>query len=125
MTQSVIVQRVATAVPITTTGGTPLEAALTPSVAHTLTGSPPATQVVYAGAATYRGFTLRETTVTTRATVVVYDNAAGDATGSILDTIALSPGECNTVEHPGGRSATAGVSVVIAGTVQGALFLAA
>lgn len=61
------------------------------TVSTTLTGSPPASQVIAATAKDYRGFTLRETAGST-AVVVLWDNASA-ASGTILEEITLAANE--------------------------------
>ena len=67
---------------------------------------------------TYHGFSFRETGGTT-ATIVIYNNTA--ASGTILDTIALTAGESAREWYDRGIAATVGITVDVTGTVQGSV----
>lgn len=80
-----------------------------------LTGANQAVAVVPTGLG---GFTLRETTGTTPATVVFWDSATAGA-GTILETVQLAPGESRSEAYPSALTAAAGVFVTVTGAVQG------
>jgi hypothetical protein len=89
-------------------------------VAVALTGSD---QVVRASHTTYGGYTIRETAGAV-ATVRIYDNASA-ASGTLLGTIALLANESRDVQYPAGVRAANGVFVdVVAGTVEGSVWIA-
>jgi len=94
----------------------------TPAIPVTLTGTPPASQVINATPTTYRGFALRETTGTTGAVVVIWDNAT-TTTGPVLDQVSLAPGESAREDYA--RTATAGIyAQIVSGTIAGTIFKA-
>jgi hypothetical protein len=76
-----------------------------------LTGSD---QAVSAVPVRYRGFALQETGGSAEVTVDIYDNDDA-ASGTLLDTVRLSPGESASVLHDG-IWASAGVYVDVGGT---------
>jgi hypothetical protein len=80
-----------------------------------------ADQVVSAGAAVYRGYSLRET-AGAAATVRIYDNAT-TGSGTLLDTVRLSANESAREWYAdGGLWAAAGIYVkVVAGAVEGSV----
>lgn len=83
-----------------------------------LTGS---NQAVKAQPAVYRGFTIRETTGSASATVVIYDNASA-ASGTILEQISLAAGESARECYSAGLSAVNGIYVsIVSGTVAGSV----
>lgn len=83
-----------------------------------LTGSD---QAVRAAPAGYGGFTIRETSGTAAASVVIYDNASAGS-GTMLDEIALSPGESAREYYPDTIAAQAGIYVdVVSGAVAGSV----
>jgi hypothetical protein len=108
----------ASPLPVTASGGT--VAGATPAIGHTLAGSPPISQTVITEATTYLGVDIRETTGTTSAIVVLYDGTT--ATGTILGTYSLNPGESRAEEFVVGRRALIGIHAAITGTMQGSVF---
>jgi hypothetical protein len=81
-----------------------------------LTGSD---QTVSAVPVLYRGFSIRETAGST-ATLRVYDNTS--ASGTLLDTISLAPGESVREDYASGIEATIGIFVdILTGTIEGSL----
>lgn len=91
-----------------------------------LVESVPGTPIDIADAATvvadvYVGITVAEQTTITEALVRVRDE---DATGSILDSIPLLPGEGVSYVYAPGRTATSGTVYVevVSGTVEGSVF---
>lgn len=88
----------------------------------TPTALPAATGKAVGGECQYLGFTVRETTKTTGATVVLYDNTNA-ASGPILEEIALNPGESRSENYPRpGRIAYNGIYAAITGAVEGSVF---
>jgi len=82
-----------------------------------LTGSD---QLIRTGPSIYRGFTIRETSGTTAAVVRIHDGVT--AAGTVLDTIALNPGESAREWYHPGIHATTGVYVdVVSGAVAGSV----
>jgi hypothetical protein len=79
-----------------------------------------ADQVVMAGGALYKGFTVRET-VGAVAVVRVWDNAT-EASGTVLEEIALAANESARECYTDGIWASAGIFVdVVSGTVAGSI----
>lgn len=111
----------ASPMPVTAAAGT--AAGLAPAVAHTLTGTPPVSQIVLSAPTTYLGIEVSETTETARASVVLYDNTA--ASGTIISTVTLAPGESRDIPVPAGRRALVGVYAQITGSVRGSVFASA
>lgn len=73
------------------------------------------------GEGEYLGFSLRETSGSAAATVVLFDNTA--ASGSILEEIQLAQGASQTVNYPRpGRQVTTGIFAQITGAATGAIF---
>jgi len=83
-----------------------------------LTGSDQAVRAVPAG---YGGFAIKETSGTATAAVVIYDNASA-ASGTILEEIALNPGESAREYYPDTIAAQAGIYVdIVSGAVAGSV----
>lgn len=90
---------------------------LLPGVA--LTGS---NQQVFTGSAFYQGFTIGETSGTSTAQVILYDNTA--ASGTILDVINLQANESAREYYVPGRLMSKGVyASVVSGSVTGTVFV--
>ena len=69
----------------------------------------------------YRGFSIRETSGASGATVVIYDNASA-ASGTILEEITLLPGETGREWYNTGVIATNGIYLdVVSGAVAGSV----
>jgi hypothetical protein len=100
----------------------PLPVTLQPATGHTLSGSPPASQIVLAAATTYLGVEIRETTGSSPASVVLYDSATA-ASGTVLGTYSLSPGESRDVSCS--RVAASGIYAAVTGAVQCTVFAGA
>lgn len=81
-------------------------------------------QLIWTGRARYCGFSLRETAGST-AVVRIYDNTTNS--GTIIDTIALAPGESAREFYPdddgtGGIQAITGIYCkVVSGTIEGSV----
>jgi hypothetical protein len=72
----------------------------------------------------YAGFSVRETSGTARALIVIWDTDTSTATGTILEQIALSPGETAREYYPSGDPFVAfkGIYVqVVSGAVAGSV----
>lgn len=68
----------------------------------------------------YRGFSVRETSGTTTATVRIFDGTS--AAGTVLDEIALGPGESAREYYPDGSlTASKGIYVQVTGQVTGSV----
>ncbi len=68
----------------------------------------------------YAGFSIRETTGTVAAAVRIWDNAAGQSSGTLLDTIGLAAGQSLSKAYTPQVAPTAGIWVqVVSGTVEG------
>ncbi len=93
-----------------------------PAETVTLTGSPPASQVVRTGSGAYRGFAFRETAGTT-VVIVLWDNAS-TSSGKILETILLPANGSAGIDMSDGRKYSAGIYAQItgSGTLQGSVF---
>lgn len=76
-----------------------------------LTGSD---QAVGGAGSVYRGFSVRETGGVAAATMKIYNGAS--ATGTLLDTVSLNPGESRSEYYPEGISAQKGIYVDVGGT---------
>jgi hypothetical protein len=107
--------------PLPVSGDVSVSGSIAPATGHTLTGTPPVSQAVLAAPTTYLGVEIRETTGTTAATVVLYDNASA-ASGTILGTYSLLAGESRSEEITNGRAAANGIYAAITGTVQCTVF---
>ena len=89
-----------------------------PTHAVALTGSD---QVVRAGVAYYRGFSIRETSGAAAAVVRIYDHASA-ASGTVLDEISLDAGESAREWYESGIWASSGVYIdVVSGAVAGSV----
>ena len=83
-----------------------------------LTGSD---QVVKDQATVYRGFTIRETSGSDAAVVLLYDNASA-ASGTIIEQISLLPGESAREWYSGGFVVANGIYAdVVSGAVAGSI----
>jgi len=84
-----------------------------------LTGS---NQAIRTTASAYHGFSIRETSGSATATVVIYDNASGNS-GPILDEIKLASGTALQAYYPGeGLRADFGIYVsVVSGAIEGSV----
>jgi hypothetical protein len=83
-----------------------------------LTGSD---QAVSATRVYYRGFTIRETSGSAAAVVVIYDHASA-ASGTVLEQITLNPSESTREWYETGIWASNGVYVdVVSGAVAGSV----
>ncbi len=70
----------------------------------------------------YSGFSIRETSGTVAAVVRIWDNAAGQSSGTILDTIGLAAGQSLSKLHGRPVAPTAGIFVqVVSGAVEGSV----
>lgn len=79
-----------------------------------------ANQAALTGLATYQGFSLRETSGSTAATIRIWDNTA--ANGTLLDTVKLNPGESAREYYAFGIQAIKGVYVeAVAGSFEGSV----
>ncbi len=68
----------------------------------------------------YEGFSLRESTGTGTALVRIFDGM--DATGTVLDEVALGPGESAREHYRGGFTAAKGIFIqVVSGSVAGSV----
>ncbi len=80
-----------------------------------------ADKVVASRRGTYYGLTFRETSGTTAATIIVYDNASA-ASGTVLDNIQLVAGESRAEWYgPQGISSENGIYVDVTGDVVGSV----
>jgi hypothetical protein len=87
-------------------------------------GIPAATGAV-AGSSdgSYCGFTVRETSGTTAATVAIYDSETGTNLGAPLEEISLAAGASLSKNYPRpGRRVSNGLWAVVSGTVTGSVF---
>lgn len=88
------------------------------AIAKPLSGSD---EVISATAVHYYGFSVRETTGTTAATIKIYDDP-DSANGTLLDSIQLAAGESAREWYgPNGLRALLGIYVDVTGTVEGSL----
>lgn len=75
---------------------------------------------IVSGAATYRGFSLRNTSGAAVATVRIYDGTSG--TGTLLDTIQLAASESRAEFYDAGVTALVGIFVkLVAGAIEGSV----
>ena len=86
--------------------------------AVTLTG---ADQAVAGVDSIYGGFSVRETGGVAAATMKIYNGAS--AAGTLLETVALNPGESRSEYYPEGVSAQKGIYVDVSGsgTIEGSV----
>lgn len=72
----------------------------------------------------YIGFTIKETSGTTRASVTLYDClGAPSGTTKILEEITLAAGESERAQYPTSRKAAVGIHAVVTGGIEGAVFI--
>lgn len=77
-------------------------------------------EAVSLGPANYYGFSFRETSGSSAATIRIHDS--GDDTGGLLDSVQLAPGESAREFYPGGIRAEEGIYVdVVTGAVEGSV----
>ena len=76
--------------------------------------------VVIGAAGVYRGFSLRETSGTAPATVRLYNNASA-ASGTIIETIQLNPGESRSESLPVGIAVVGIYFSLVSGAVEGSI----
>ncbi len=94
-----------------------MAAGLVPSTT-TISGS---SQALINAACTYRGFSVKETSGTATASLILYDNASA-ASGPILDEITLLANESAREFYEPGITARAGIYVsVVSGAVAGSV----
>lgn len=79
--------------------------------------------VVGTGPGSFLGYTVRETSGNSRATILLYDDTVAGAGGVLLEAITLNGGATASDEYPSpGRQVLYGIYAQITGSVEGTIF---